>query len=228
MYRLLKQDWTFATFKYTRYATEVTLQQASRPSGTREESNSYFSGKQKLNGHEVEASVLHNGISIGSSNYFSGSISDIDIFNRMAESHSKSLREFEKERNIIGIGELIDRYPKYWAILMHKGYQGAGEFMRVVHPKKKEPNTLLVLDEEAYNTKVSSDRGIVENYFGRLCTLWTIYAAKYRWVESKYDIIFRMCMALTNQHILWSRLREADSDKYQSTKTRQCSIGGSI
>lgn len=61
----------------------------------------------------------------------------------MAKCDCQILQKSEKERNIVDTGDLIDSYPKYWAMLMDKGSQGVTAFMRVVHPKKK--NRILSL-----------------------------------------------------------------------------------
>lgn len=184
--------------------------------------------KHKLYGYEIEASGLPNGIAIGFSSHFRGSVSDIAIFKKMVEFHNGVLQKLEKGKNIKEIGEVIDTYPKYWANLMDKGYQGAKEFMRVIHSKKETPLCVLGLDDVAYSKTFSSHRIIVENCFGRLCNLWSICGAKYRWRECQYDVIFPICMALTNQHISCSPLRVVDFDNSQRTKNRHYSVGKAV
>lgn len=84
-----------------------TSRPIDQPTGTHEESKAYYSGKHKLYGYKLEASVLADGIAIGCSNHFPGSISDINIFNQMAEFQCDALQKLEKERNITDIGELL-------------------------------------------------------------------------------------------------------------------------
>ena len=62
--------------------------------------------------------------------------------------------------------------------------------VRVVHPAKRSRNRSLSREEESFNRKVASDRIILENVFGRLCTLWRIIGCKFRWAEDLYDTIF--------------------------------------
>lgn len=61
-----------------------------------------------------------------------------------------------------------DKYPNYWAILADKGYQGATEFLRVIHSRRKPVHRLIRREDEILNKDVSSDRIIVENDFGRM------------------------------------------------------------
>uniref|UniRef100_H3H7X7 DDE Tnp4 domain-containing protein n=1 Tax=Phytophthora ramorum TaxID=164328 RepID=H3H7X7_PHYRM len=86
--------------------------------------------------------------------------------------------------------------------------------------------------EETSNDQISSDRVIVENYFGRLNVLWRITTDKYRWNESLYDDVFRLSVALTNFHVSISPLREQNGlkikekrrlaqEKYRAKKRRR-------
>lgn len=179
-------------------------------------------------GFKVEVSVLPIGLAISCSAHYPGSVSDIEIMKEMHEWHVKASRKSNAENDVTDIGILSEEYPDSWAVLVDKGYQGSMEFLRTVHPKKKPQNGILSMEDEAYNKKVSSDRIIVENYFGRLCSLWAIAATKYRWAESNYDKLFRLCVALTNQHIRWHPLRQEDHATFQRYKNRQYSIGAEI
>lgn len=67
------------------------------------------------------------------------------------------------------------KYPNMWAIIGEKGYQGGSNFIRIIHPKKKPPGGLLSATDVEENRKISSDRIIVENYFGRFVYCGGIY-----------------------------------------------------
>ncbi|KAJ0405908.1 hypothetical protein ATCC90586_005853 [Pythium insidiosum] len=69
-------------------------------------------------------------------------------------------------------GEGSENYATSWAVLTDKGYQGAASFVRAIHPKKKPVGGSLTAEELQRNARVSSDRVLVENYFGRVCSLW--------------------------------------------------------
>ena len=67
------------------------------------------------------------------------------------------------------------------------GYQGSEGALRSIRPKKKPKGRPLDRVDEQRNKNVCSDRVIVENYFGRLCTLWEICHRTFPWSESKYN-----------------------------------------
>ena len=87
MAQMIRGKQTFHNFPAARYATDVTLQQSFRPSGSLQEGRLFFSGKHKLYGVKVEASVLPNGQCIDVSNYHRGSVSDLTIFQNRANMH---------------------------------------------------------------------------------------------------------------------------------------------
>lgn len=59
---------------------------------------------------------------------------------------------------------------------MHKGYQKAGEFGRASIPTKKANRKNVSRRDVERNKKITSDRIIVENFFGRQCNLWMVAA----------------------------------------------------
>ena len=150
MARLVEEKRTFCNFQYARYATDVTFQQANRPSGNVAEGK-YYSGKHKLYGFEAEVSVLPNRIAAQCTEHFPGSVSDIDIIFRNRAFHTTALQKVQEEDKIADVGILSDQYAGAWAVLGDKGYQGAAEFVRIVHPKKKPPRGMLSLDDESFN-----------------------------------------------------------------------------
>lgn len=104
-----------------RYAVDVQFQQANRPGGTLEESKSYFNGKHKLHWYKVEVSVLSKGIAIACIDRYPGSISDIDIFQKMQYLHVTSTEKSEGEERIVYLGELEEECNISWAINRGKG-----------------------------------------------------------------------------------------------------------
>ncbi len=114
---------------------------------------------------------------------------------------------------------LSDEYPNHWAVLVDKGYQGAAEEIRAIVPKKKTIRGFSSREDEIFNRKLSSDRIIVENYFGRLGKLLGILGTKFRWSESLFDTIFAIGIALTNYHVTMHKLRDLDGSWYTRTVT---------
>lgn len=228
MENMIENDQQFGNFKCARYATDVTFQQSFRPSGNIAEGKRYFSGKHKLYGYKVEASVLPNGLAIGCSGHYPGSVSDFEIFQSNREFHEEELRKSRAEREINDDGILATRYPRRWAVLGDKGYQGIVDVTRGITPKKKLPNAVLSVADEGFNRSVSSDRIIVENYFGRVCGLWTLLSTKWRWAENLYDPFFSFGIALCNSHVRWHPLRAQDFDRFQRIKNRTRQIGNDV
>lgn len=224
MKKLEAMNTTFGNFPQARYATDVTFQQSYRPSGNIQEGKLYFSGKHKLYGYKVEVSVLPNGLAIGCSKHYPGSVSDFDIFRKMLTFHEAQLVKPADDL------EVEDPEPGHetWALLCDKGYQGIKEICRAIHPKKKPANGILSIAEEQENKSISSDRILVENYFGRMVCLWNILSTKWKWNESNYDKFFKICLALTNYHIRMYKLHVRDSKHYCRVKNRLYSIGEDI
>ena len=229
MKKLIKQNLQFKNFPYALYATDVIFQQSNRPSGNLMEGKAYFSGKHKLYGYKTEVSVAPTGYAVDLSEHSKGSISDLTIFRENLEYHRAMLAKHPDEGEIQDHGVLSTKYPANWGVLMDKGYQGASEYVRAIIPKKKPHGKLLPVDDENWNATVSSDRIIVENFFGRLTKLWGVISSKYRWSEEGYDDIFRLCVALTNYHISFHPLRdEEDATNYKQYKNRNYLIGENI
>ena len=217
----LKEDKTvFKYHRYALYATDVTFQQANRPSGNHEESKKYFSNKHKLYGYKTEASVLPNGLCINFFTHFPGFTSDITIFRENEQFHVNALAKTRDEEADVDNGSGSDLFTGLWAVVLDKGYQGAQELLRTVIPKKKPVRAELCRDDERKNRKIATDRIIVENYFGRVCVLWAVVRCKFRWDEKHYARFVRICFALTNAHIKWHPLRDVDGAQYQKYRKR--------
>ena len=116
-------------------------------------------------------------------------------------------------------------YPNHWAVLMDKGYQGSAEMIRSVTTHKKPPHGVLTREQEDFNKKLSSQRILVENFFGRMLSIWNIMAAKYRWVEKLYDKIAVVCVGLTNFIVEKRPLRADDGRWYRRYSNRLLHIG---
>ena len=118
-----------------------------------------------------------------------------------------------------------EQFPNEWVIFADKGYQGAAHHVRVIHPKKKPANGTLSTSDVQFNVRVSSDRIIVEIFFGRMCDLWGVMSHKYRWNEASYDMFFETCLSLTKLHVKFNPLRSEDGAFYDNIKNRLASIG---
>ena len=108
---------------------------------------------------------------------------------------------------------------------MDKGYQGAADVMRAVVPRKKPLRSVMLLEDVRFNRKLSSDRIIVENYFGRLSQLWAILSRKWVRSEKLYDLIFGLGIAFTNYHVTLHSLKDVDGEWFTRHRNRLISIG---
>ncbi|ETV73524.1 hypothetical protein H257_11648 [Aphanomyces astaci] len=167
----------------------------------------YFSGKHKFYGVKIEASVSPEGFLVDMSAHEPGSVSDITMFGDRHDVHLSALRKLENETKINDNGGLFQDIPDSRAVLVDKGYVGLTGSTRAIHPKKRPVNGVLDRADLERNTNVSSDRVIVENFFGRVCLLWKVSYSTFVWGTKCYDVIQRLTFALTNFHLALMPLR---------------------
>ncbi|RHY70349.1 hypothetical protein DYB30_013643, partial [Aphanomyces astaci] len=189
------------------------------------EKKTYFSKKHGLYGHKVEVSVAPIGLAIKVTDCAVGSMSDFEIFKANLGFHSTHLEKQPSDTNVSDNDALRDKFPSQWSVLADKGYQGIQEYVRGFTLLKRPPHGQLTMEQERSNAKLSSDRVIVKNLFGRLKTLWGLASDKYTWKKDEYNMYFQMCVALTNVHIRFNPLRNVDGEAYNQYKNRLLSIG---
>ncbi|RHY25391.1 hypothetical protein DYB32_008351 [Aphanomyces invadans] len=228
MHQLAVAGLQFETHKSALYAVDVTFQQTTTPAASFGEKKVFFSKKHGLYGLKVEVSVAPNGLAIHVSECAVGSTSDFEIFKTNLPFHTKQLEKQPCDSNVSDTEALKDKYPAHWALLADKGYQGIQEYVRGFTPLKRPPHGQLTLEQDRANAKLSSDRVIVENSFGRLKTLWGLVSDKFTWKKDEYNMYFQTCVALTNVHIRFNPLRNVDGEGYNQYKNRLLSIGSKI
>ncbi|ETV82686.1 hypothetical protein H257_05252 [Aphanomyces astaci] len=197
-------------------------------SARRREKKTYFSNKHGLYGHKVWVSVAPNGLAINVTDCAVGSTSDFEMFKANLGFHSTHLEKQPSDTNVSDNDALRDNFPSQWSVLADRGYQGIQEYVRGFTPLKRPPHGQLTMEQERANVKLSSDRVIVENFFGRLKTLWGLASDKYTWKKDEYNMYFQTCVALTNVHIRFNPLRNMDGEGYNQYKNRLLSIGSKI
>ena len=223
-----ERDRLFHNYPYALYATDVKFQPAYRPSGRFMEQKKYFSGKHKLYGYKLECSVAYPGFAVSVSSHEPGSTSDLTMFLQRQSKHREMLRKGQEELTIEDNGEGSVRHPGTWAVLVDKGYQGAADALRTIQPKRAPRGGQLDHQDVTRNALVSSDRVLVENYFGRMSSLWRIMSATYKWSEDRYDMFARLCVALTNYHVSFMPLRMDDSSHYRAVLARYHSMSNDM
>jgi hypothetical protein len=217
---------TFSNYPHALYATDVKFQPAYRPSGRFAEQKMYFSAKHKLYGFKIECSVAPPGVAVDVSAHTPGSSSDLTIMLDRLHIHRQLLRK--EEDSVPDLGAEPTQFPNMWAVLVDKGYQGAGRVLRTIQPKKQPRGGTLDRDDIARNKAVSSDRVLVENFFGRMCSLWKATYATFKWSESRFDGVARLCAALTNFHVRLMPLRARDSEHYNMVLSKYQSMGDRV
>ena len=216
MEKLDSNKQTFVNFPYALYATDVKFQQSYRPRVSHEEAKVYFSGKHKLYGLKVEFSVTPDGQCVDFTKHYPGSVHDLTICRKNKNAHKTMLRKKTHEHTMEDDGELYNEYKNYWAMIVDMGYIGLKHELRAIHPTKKPAKGRLPRQEKIRNKEVSSDRSLIERYFGRMNLLWGIMAKQYRWAEEIYDSVVTICVALTNFHITLNPLNVQDEEYYKT------------
>ncbi|OWZ01313.1 hypothetical protein PHMEG_00027327 [Phytophthora megakarya] len=226
MRELMLTRSTFKNFPYTRYASDVTFQHSDQPTGNFNEAKKFYSRKHHLYGHKVEVSVLPKGIAINCIAWSPAATSDYNVFLDNVEFHHSAMQKLEGEADLNDEGPAQDRFENDWAILVEKGYQGLQRGFRTIQPKKKARGAPpLSADENRENDRISHDRVIVENFFGRLKSLWGVYSHKWAWDRNTYNMNFRVCLAATNFHVGCNPLRREDGEYYRRHESRLIKIG---
>ena len=222
---LNESEQLFEHFPFALEALDVTFQQSNRPSGNMQEGKVYYSGKHKLYGYKVEVCVRPNGLASAFSSHFPGSVSDLTILHKRHTIHQKRLKKRDDDGHFKDEYAMAEKYPNHWAILADKGYQSASEILRAVTPRKKPARGVLGREDEWFNKKLSSDRILVENYFGRMGQLWSVLSRKFVWSEKLFDLLFAIGVAATNYHVTIHKLRDDDSEWYNRYKNRLLHVG---
>lgn len=89
-----------------------------------------------------------------------------------------------------------------WSVMADSGYQGLQRLVSAVLPHKKQPNRPVTRQQERFNQELASERVICERFYGRLKTKFRIMSTKYRNSREEYQGFFKLCVALTNYHII--------------------------
>ncbi|ETV93310.1 hypothetical protein H310_12598 [Aphanomyces invadans] len=134
---LLTRRTTFKNFPYAHYATDVKFQPCERPGGRFNERKAWFSGKHKLYGMKLEASVSPQGFCVDMSSAHLGATHDVAILLSRLNVHLKALTKTSSEVNEIDNGEHNITYPDLRVMLVEMGYCGILD-----HLRSKEPSCI--------------------------------------------------------------------------------------
>ncbi|ETV79996.1 hypothetical protein H257_07189 [Aphanomyces astaci] len=130
-------------------------------------------------------------------------VHDLTILHTRRDLHTTNLTKSACEAALPDHGELLAKYMATWACLVDMGYIGVDHTLRGIHPKRRPQNGTLDAADVERNRRLSSDRVVVENFFGRVCSF-----------------IQRTTFALTNFHLSLMPARTEDEDYYALVMAR--------
>ncbi|KAG4038818.1 hypothetical protein PC123_g25623 [Phytophthora cactorum] len=168
MRALVTSGHTFQNFPCALYTTDVTFQQSNRPSGSMAEAMPFYSAKHKLYGFKVEVSVNPRVLAVNCTRHSRDNTADTTMFHNNKVFHQSARCEADGDHRLADNGSLATDYPEEWVVLADKGYQCLGDHVRCINPEK---GNQLTPEDRRQNELISSDRVIVEIFFGWMCGL---------------------------------------------------------
>ncbi|KAF0718102.1 hypothetical protein AaE_010718 [Aphanomyces astaci] len=220
MATLTETGCRFTNYPYALYAVDVKFQPSLRPTGRFSEQKHYFSGKHHLYGYKIETAVSPDGRCVAMSDAHPGSVHDLTIMRTRRDVHKANLTKTSREAALSVHGELSTAFPTYWPCLVDMDYIRIAHEVRGIHPKRRPANGALDANDHECNRRVSSDRVVVENFFGRVCSLWRISSTTFTWGEKIYLSLQKTTFALTNFHLLLLPMLAEDENYYAMVLAR--------
>ena len=190
-------------------AIDTTLIPISKPHNF-EEQKKHYSMKHGQCGIKIQALVRPNGICTTFAFGFPGSVHDMKVLELTNWVNSYLSYNVTLANN----ANAIHHYP----CLFDKGYTGLHNtcheaIITIRKPKFHD----LSQDENDLNNRIESDRIIVENFFGRLKSIFGILATRFRGDKKNHlKYIIPICMSLTNYHISLHPLRVEDDEETEN------------
>jgi len=92
-------------------------------------------------------------------------------------------------------------------ILGDKGFAGLQQHINALIPIKQTSTRILSLAEKELNLNIAKTRVLVENFFGRLKVVWSVFAGNAAMHAQHLDERFHLAAHLTNFHLVEKPLR---------------------
>ncbi|ETV69543.1 hypothetical protein H257_14779 [Aphanomyces astaci] len=121
--------------------------------------------------------------------HYKGSLAVKSIFDDNLEFHANGLAN-QGDDDRLDDPERVGG-AREWVVLVDKGYQGIQREVVAVLPTKKPIGGVLTADELRTNDRIASDPVIVDSFFGRLKTLWSVCSDIYAWKRQNYGMLFQ-------------------------------------
>jgi len=164
------------------------------PSLSFEEAKGYFSVKHGSYGYKWLAAVNSSGQLLFLSKMFPAGVNDFAVCTDNSV--------LPKLRELCG-----NNY-----VLADKGFIGLQNYMNSIIPTKKSKNRRLSIGEVENNLKIAKSRILVENFFGRMKVVWTLFAGCGKIHVQNFSERFQLAAHLTNVHIFKKPLRKKSKE----------------
>jgi len=205
-----KHERMFTDFPQVAAVVDCSVFPIFKPAGHFDEAKHYFSGKHNIYCVKFEAGVTPTGLLISHSNIQNGAKHDKSILENRINFWSDFLK---KRPNIKRINDT--EQSNSWAVMLDTAYVGTN--LRIIIPIKKKRNQIVTNNDKAFNKKVAKDRVIVENFFGRVKSLWYITNKRTKLSNEtddfpKISLIITTCLYLASYHIIKHPLKSQDKE----------------
>jgi hypothetical protein len=100
----------------------------------------------------------------------------------------------------------------YWYIMGDKGYVGPNDDTEPIRRVVPYRGTNLNEAQTTWNANVNRRRVVVEQFLGRMVTLWTVFRTKWRYDHAHFDTDMAIACMLTNHHLENTELHDDDRD----------------
>lgn len=188
---------------------DVTAQPIWAPAVSFEERRHYFSGKHRTYAFKTQCLHALDGRVVHIVTCVPGATHDLTIAQVCANEIRRVVRPVpphDPPLNVDGSGEDEPDEPAR-VLLADSGYQGLQHIMPCILPFKRRLNRPLTADQRRHNRRVARRRVLVENYYGRMKRRYRIMTDKYRGERHNYELYLKLCVALTNFHVMKHPLR---------------------
>ena len=149
------QEIQFDEFPEVALVLDCSVQEIPRYMGTFNDMKVFYSNKHKKYCVKKEYGHLPNGQVCFISKFYPGSKHDFHVFLDNKEIYKTFLLKH-------------DSVSDFWKLMADKGYEGAGDHIPCILPKR---GTNFSTSEMRENIRISNSRIICENFYGRLKTL---------------------------------------------------------
>jgi IS5 family transposase len=203
----------FPQFPEVALVIDCSVQECARPAGAfSSHQRLFFSGKHCFHCYKREYAHLPNGVTVFVSDVFPGSYHDMHVSQTMTAKYATFLAKGHDE------DELADPEPdaRSWAVMADKAYTGLDNTLRCVVPRKDMRAHPLTADDRARNRLISSNRIVVENFYGRKWCVFHVAREVFYGNMSKFACVDDIMTALTNYHVGKYPLRAEDGNSYRA------------